>query len=84
MVVMDMMLPGLDGLGVLGHVGALGVDLPVVAMSASRRQLAAAMGAGARAVLYKPFDLKDLLDVVADHCTSCERVPTTSAAHASV
>jgi two-component system response regulator (stage 0 sporulation protein F) len=80
LILLDMMLPGMDGLRVLGHVRALGACLPVVAMSASRRLLATALATGAQAALYKPFDLDELLGVVADHCTPCEQVPTTAAA----
>jgi CheY-like chemotaxis protein len=80
LLLMDMMLPGMDGLGVLGHLRALGVDLPVVAMSASRQQLAIAVSAGVRAALYKPFDLNELLGAVAGHCTPCARV--SAPAHA--
>jgi DNA-binding response OmpR family regulator len=79
LVMLDMMLPGIDGLGVLGHVGVLGVELPVVAMSASRRQLGAAVAAGARAVLHKPFDLNELLAVVAGHCIPYDQGPALSA-----
>jgi DNA-binding response OmpR family regulator len=83
LVVMDMMLPGTDGLAVLDYLGELRGDLPVVAMSASRRQLAAAVGAGACAVLYKPFDLDELIGVVAGHCAPCNHAPATRAASRS-
>jgi DNA-binding response OmpR family regulator len=70
LVVMDIMLPSLDGLGVLRHLGAPVSGPPVVAMSASRHLLSAALAAGARAVLSKPFDLNELLRVVASQCVS--------------
>ena len=69
LILLDMMLPGIDGLRVLDHVRALGACLPVVAMSASRRLLATALATGAQAALYKPFDLNDLVGTVAGHCT---------------
>ena len=69
LILLDMMLPGLDGLRVLGHVRTLGACPPVVAMSASRRLLATALTTGAQAALYKPFDLDDLVGTVAGHCT---------------
>jgi CheY-like chemotaxis protein len=84
LILLDMMLPGMDGVRVLSHVRDLGAcPPPVVAMSASRRLLATALATGAQAALYKPFDLNELLRVVADHCTPCEQVPTTSAAFAT-
>ena len=69
LILLDMMLPGMDGLRVLGHVRALGACPPVVAMSASRRLLATALATGAQAALYKPFDLNDLVGTVTGHCT---------------
>ena len=64
LVLLDMMLPELDGLGVLRHVSTHSGALPVVAMSASSQHLAEAEAAGARATLAKPFDLDALLKVV--------------------
>jgi len=83
LMVLGMMMPGMDGLGVLGHLCAVGVCLPVVAMSASRSLLAAAVAAGASAVLYKPFDLNALRGAVAVHCTPCEHAPLPWAASVS-
>ena len=68
LVLLDMMLPVLDGLGVLNHLATQGAVPPVVGMSASSRQLAAAQSTGAQATIAKPFDLYRLLDVVAHHC----------------
>jgi CheY-like chemotaxis protein len=67
LVLLDMMLPHVSGLGVLQHLGALDSYVPVVAMSASRPHLAAATAAGAQAVLAKPFEVERLLDLV-EHC----------------
>jgi len=67
-VLLDMMLPRVDGLDVLQHLDERGCQVPVVAMSASREHLAAAQAAGADAVLTKPFDLDHLLDVVVRFC----------------
>ena len=70
LILLDMMLPGVDGLQVLGHLGTLGVSLPVVAVSASRSQLAAALDAGARAALHKPFDLHKFVGTITRHCAA--------------
>lgn len=67
-ILLDMMLPRVSGLGVLDHLRNRGATLPVVAMSASPMHLAAAQAAGTHATLAKPFDLDDLLGVVAEHC----------------
>lgn len=67
-ILLDMMLPRVSGLGVLEHLREQGAKLPVVAMSASPMHLAAAQAAGTNATLAKPFDLDDLLKVVAEHC----------------
>ncbi len=60
-VLLDMMLPTMDGLDVLQDLKAHGVGVPVVAMSASHEALIKALAAGARAILPKPFDLDRLL-----------------------
>jgi DNA-binding response OmpR family regulator len=63
-VLLDMRLPVVDGLGVLYHLAAHGDRVPVVALSANPKWLALAVGAGAEAVLEKPFALGELLAVV--------------------
>ncbi len=80
LVVMDMMLPGMDGLDVLDHLGVPVARLPVVAMSASRTLLRAAVAAGARAGLYKPFDLNELRAVVSAYCPPRDQAAATSLA----
>jgi CheY-like chemotaxis protein len=68
-VLLDMMLPRIDGVGVLRHLAQRAADIPVVAMSASRERLAVATATGARATLAKPFELDQLLTTVAHCCT---------------
>jgi CheY-like chemotaxis protein len=67
-ILLDLRLPTVDGIGVLHHLAAHGDDVPVIAISASVEHLAAALSAGARATLAKPFDLNQLLTVVAAAC----------------
>ena len=67
-VLLDMMLPRVDGLAVLKHLTRYGLQLPVVALSASSEQLRAARSAGARELLAKPFELDHLLAAVARYC----------------
>jgi CheY-like chemotaxis protein len=63
-----MMLPKAGGLEVLGHLSEQGAYVPVVAMSASRHKLQAAIQAGVQETLPKPFDLDKLLQVVGRCC----------------
>jgi CheY-like chemotaxis protein len=67
-ILLDLRLPTVDGIGVLHHLAAHGDDVPVIAISASVEYLDAALQAGATATLAKPFDLGDLLAAVADAC----------------
>jgi two-component system, OmpR family, response regulator MprA len=67
LVILDMMLPGITGMGVLRHLTRRTPRIPVLAISASRTALEAAAAAGARAALPKPFDLDQLLTLVAHH-----------------
>ena len=68
LVILDMMLPGADGVSVLGALADLGDYVPVIAMSADRGQLTRAMKAGARSTVAKPFDLDQFLTVVGRTC----------------
>jgi two-component system response regulator MprA len=67
LVLLDMMLPEVDGLEVLRHWAGAGAPVPVVAMSANHTLLSAAMAAGAQATLAKPFDIEQLVAVVERH-----------------
>ena len=67
LVVLDMMLPDVDGGAVLQHLADSGASVPVVAMSGSSQQLSLAVEAGARGVVAKPFDFDALLHLVAYH-----------------
>lgn len=72
-VLLDLMLPKIDGLAVLRYLCALTPPPPVVAMSASRALLAEAILAGATIALAKPFEVTDVLAVVAQHCARSAR-----------
>ena len=70
-----MMMPNLDGVGVLRCLTECGQYVPVVAMSASTEWLGKAKQAGATATLKKPFDLDDLLkDCRAEIVVLVERI----------
>jgi two-component system response regulator MprA len=68
LVLLDLMLPGVDGLEVMRHLATAGSDVPVIAISASRAYLDAAAARDAPATLPKPFDLDELLATVARYC----------------
>jgi CheY-like chemotaxis protein len=68
LVLLDLMMPGVDGFQVLRHLAGLGSYVPVVAMSAHREALADARAAGACATLRKPFDVDELLAAVQKNC----------------
>lgn len=67
-ILLDLMLPHISGLDVLHHLQAAGVEVPVVVMSVYDHLLVAASATGADSVLIKPFDLEQLLPVVARYC----------------
>ena len=67
-IVLDVRLPGVDGLTILENLRGAGYTVPVIMLSASPKDLPAAQSRGATAVLAKPFDLHHLLHVVAGYC----------------
>jgi CheY-like chemotaxis protein len=80
-VVLDMMLPRMDGVSVLRRLRDRGADVPVVAMSASSAHLALAEAAGARTTVAKPFDVDLLLGAVLSSCRHQWRHPSATAHH---
>jgi DNA-binding response OmpR family regulator len=64
LVLLDLMLPIVDGLEVLRRMAGRSDQVPVVAMSASPTRLATAEQAGARTTLAKPFEMTALVGVV--------------------
>lgn len=65
-VLLDLAMPGLDGLAVQQIMGQRGCELPIVFLTATREQplREAALRAGALEVLYKPVDADVLLSAV--------------------
>jgi len=63
-LVLDLMMPELDGLAVLRHLAQRRLAIPMVAMSEGEHMLAAAMELGAQAALLKPFAVDALITTV--------------------
>lgn len=63
-MVLDLMLPRVDGFEVIAASRRNGLRAPIIAMSASAEHLATAQGLGVAATLTKPFLLEDLLGKV--------------------
>jgi len=63
-VLLDMRMPVMDGWGVARELRARGVGIPIVVMTAAQDAGRWAREIAADAVLPKPFELDDLLDIV--------------------
>jgi DNA-binding response OmpR family regulator len=63
LVILDLMLPGVDGLGVLGKMRSDGKAVPVLVLTArdERESVIALLNAGADDYVTKPFDLGELI-----------------------
>jgi two-component system capsular synthesis sensor histidine kinase RcsC len=64
LLILDMNLPYVDGVGVLRHLAERGWTIPVIAMSAAPLYLERARRQGVRQTLEKPFGLDRFLDTV--------------------
>jgi CheY-like chemotaxis protein len=64
-VVMDIKMPGRDGVSVLQDIGTPPPRVILMTAYALERQLRAAIDANAFAVLHKPFDTRRMLSLVA-------------------
>ena len=71
-VLLDVMLPGIDGWQVLEQLHTMGDPVPVVVCSAKKNpdDVARAEELGATAYLVKPFDIDHLVDAVVAAATS--------------
>jgi two-component system chemotaxis response regulator CheY len=67
-VLLDMRMPTLDGWGFAAGMRDRGLHYPVVVVTAAENARAWAQEIGADAYLSKPFQLRDLLSVVARFC----------------
>ena len=66
LLVLDLWMPGMNGLDLQNHLAASGHAIPIVFITAHENGMAktTAMAAGAVAFFQKPFDEKDLLGAI--------------------
>ena len=65
LILLDLMMPGRDGQGVIDHIRFTGKTLPIVVMTAAGRSRVEALSPlRVKAVLLKPFEIQELVDVV--------------------
>lgn len=67
-ILLDLMLPDMDGLQVQRQVREQGLSVPIITMSASPTLLGEAMRQGSHIGVGKPFDLDELLALVTTYC----------------
>lgn len=65
LVLLDLMMPGLDGASVAARLAEQGCSAPIVVATADRAGAERAKRMGAAGFLPKPFDLDRLLEVIA-------------------
>jgi CheY-like chemotaxis protein len=70
LVITDVLMPGMDGFGVVMSIGRGTQDVPVIAMSGGSARipaattLTAARAMGVASILIKPFGVRDLADAI--------------------
>ena len=85
LVLADVRMPGMDGLGLLDRLKAAQPQLPVIVMSAYTdvASTAGAFRGGAREFLSKPFDLDAAVDLVARSLPAASTLPQALATSAA-
>jgi DNA-binding response OmpR family regulator len=76
LALIDLHLPGLNGLEIVKAARIWGIDVPIVIVTANTRAIDALTATGVSAILLKPFDLDDLLTCVAQHIRRRPPLPT--------
>lgn len=66
LIITDIMMPELDGLNFLHRIRAIGIDTPVIVVTAydTTENVMTAYDLGAVEILEKPFDIDNFLDMV--------------------
>ena len=70
LAIVDLRMPGMDGLTLLEHLLRLHPELPVLILSGMTEALSAERRALANAVIEKPVDLDTLLDLIGNVATA--------------
>jgi DNA-binding response OmpR family regulator len=68
LVLLDIMLPGVAGGRVLQHALSVQAGVPIIGLSADSDALVQVAALGAAATLGKPFDIGELLALIARYC----------------
>jgi DNA-binding response OmpR family regulator len=68
-LLLDLQMPPLDGFALMRVLGARGVTIPTILMSATTNLPRHATNLGAAAFIGRPFEIEHLLATVALHCT---------------
>lgn len=65
-IFMDLLMPGMDGFEAVRHIRALGIETPIVALSAlsMKQDQQRALAMGCNAFVPKPIDLGNLRDII--------------------
>ena len=65
LILLDLMMPRIDGQGVMNHMRFSGMDTPIVVVTAAGQgRIDALSPVRVKAVLTKPFELSELVDIV--------------------
>ena len=66
LILLDLMMPRTDGMGVINHVRFSGIDTPIVVITAAGPgRIDSLSPVRVKAVLTKPFEIEELVDIVA-------------------
>ena len=69
-LVLDLMLPGVNGYEIIDYIKSSGVQLPVVVVSAVSQQALSRLDLDVvKLVISKPFDVNEFTDAIAAVCT---------------
>ena len=81
-MVLDLVMPGLDGMGVLAKIREAGLSIPVVVQTAHGGidNVVSAMRAGAQDFVVKPVGI-ERLQVQLAQCAQCQRAERRAATH---
>lgn len=79
LILLDVLMPGMDGIGLLERLNELHPQIPVIMLTASNsvKNVVAAMKIGAIDYISKPYDVDELLQIVAKYIRTELSTPNT-------